>query len=100
MRLSPQARCLAELAAALYGCCASCRSHRSKKYVKFLIVGDSGLVRLTLSQHQAGHCSARRTAGDAVQGKTTLIRALFSVPGQELTLHDGTETSPAQFRWV
>ena len=31
-------------------------------------------------------------------GKTTLIRALFSVPGQELQLHDGTETSPEQFR--
>ena len=33
-----------------------------------------------------------------LQGKTTLIRALFSVPGQELHLHDGTETSPEQFR--
>ena len=36
--------------------------------------------------------------GDSGLGKTTLIRALFSVPGQELQLHDGTETSPEQFR--
>ncbi|KAK9804973.1 hypothetical protein WJX73_006082 [Symbiochloris irregularis] len=48
--------------------------HRPRKFVKFLIVGDSGL------------------------GKTTLVRTLFSLPGQELQLHDGTETSPAQWK--
>lgn len=48
--------------------------HRPKRYVKLLVVGDSGL------------------------GKTTLVRTLFSVPGQELQLHDGTETSPAQWK--
>ena len=35
------------------------------RYFKILIVGDSGL------------------------GKTTLVRALLSVPGQRLELHDG-----------
>ncbi|KAK9842330.1 hypothetical protein WJX81_007177 [Elliptochloris bilobata] len=44
------------------------------RYFKILIVGDSGL------------------------GKTTLVRALLSVPGQRLELHDGTETSAEQFR--
>jgi len=45
-----------------------------KRYAKLLVVGDAGL------------------------GKTTLIRAILSVPGQKLQLHDGTETSIEQFR--
>ena len=41
------------------------QSFRRHRYFKILIVGDSGL------------------------GKTTLVRALLSVPGQRLELHDG-----------
>jgi ATPase subunit of ABC transporter with duplicated ATPase domains len=44
-----------------------------KKYIKVLIVGDSGL------------------------GKTTLIKTLLSTPGERLTVHDGTFTPAAQF---
>lgn len=49
--------------------------HRSwsQRYVKFLVVGDSGL------------------------GKTTLCQCLLSVPGFDLELHDGTATSHQQF---
>ncbi|KAK9829836.1 hypothetical protein WJX72_008171 [[Myrmecia] bisecta] len=45
-----------------------------RKFVKIMVVGDAGL------------------------GKTTLIRSLLSVPGQHIPLHDGSETSHAQFR--
>jgi len=45
-----------------------------KRYAKLLVVGDAGL------------------------GKTTLISALLSVPGQKIQSHDGTETSIDQFR--
>ena len=41
------------------------------RYFKILIVGDSGL------------------------GKTTLVRALLSVPGQRLELHDGAGRAAA-----
>ncbi|DBA79707.1 TPA: hypothetical protein ACH3X1_008377 [Trebouxia sp. C0004] len=49
--------------------------HRSwtQRYVKLLVVGDSGL------------------------GKTTLCQCLLSVPGSDLKLHDGTATSHQQF---
>lgn len=33
-----------------------------------------------------------------LQGKTTMIRTLLSVPGQRLELHDGSETSADAFR--
>mmetsp|Transcript_35996 Transcript_35996/g.93500 ORF Transcript_35996/g.93500 Transcript_35996/m.93500 type:complete len:133 (-) Transcript_35996:737-1135(-) len=45
----------------------------TKRYVKILVVGDSGL------------------------GKTTLIRTLLSGPGEKLQLHDGSETSVDDF---
>ncbi|KAL3161857.1 hypothetical protein ABBQ38_008947 [Trebouxia sp. C0009 RCD-2024] len=45
----------------------------SQRYVKLLVVGDSGL------------------------GKTTLCQCLLSVPGSDLKLHDGTATSHQQF---
>uniref|UniRef100_A0A061SDN1 Septin 7 n=1 Tax=Tetraselmis sp. GSL018 TaxID=582737 RepID=A0A061SDN1_9CHLO len=45
----------------------------TKRYVKIMVVGDSGL------------------------GKTTLIRTLLSGPGEKLDLHDGSETSHREF---
>ena len=53
---------------------------------------------LLLSASTAGSKTGLKTGCCSGLGKTTLIRALFSVPGQELQLHDGTETSPEQFR--
>lgn len=44
-----------------------------KKYIKVMVVGDSGL------------------------GKTTLIRTLLSTPGERLQVHDGSFTPRAQF---
>lgn len=44
-----------------------------KKYIKLLVVGDSGL------------------------GKTTLIRSLMSTPGDRLKVHDGSYTPTEQF---
>eukprot|EP00775_Hariotina_reticulata_P008769 gene8769-8948_t len=44
-----------------------------RKFVKLMVVGDSGL------------------------GKTTLISALLSKPGEQLQVHDGTNTPLAQF---
>ena len=43
------------------------------RYVKLLVIGDSGL------------------------GKTTLVRCLLAVPGQPLTLHDGSSTCLKEF---
>eukprot|EP01026_Neomeris_dumetosa_P013560 TRINITY_DN1476_c0_g1_i11.p2 TRINITY_DN1476_c0_g1~~TRINITY_DN1476_c0_g1_i11.p2 ORF type:complete len:427 (-),score=70.18 TRINITY_DN1476_c0_g1_i11:736-2016(-) len=45
-----------------------------KRFVKILVVGDSGL------------------------GKTTLIRTLLSVPGENIQLHDGSGTNLAIFQ--
>lgn len=44
-----------------------------RKFVKVMVVGDSGL------------------------GKTTLISALLSKPGEQLQVHDGTNTPLGQF---
>ncbi|KAI8474148.1 MAG: septin-like protein [Monoraphidium minutum] len=44
-----------------------------KKFIKVLIVGDSGL------------------------GKTTLVKTLLSTPGERLQVHDGTFTPSSQF---
>lgn len=51
------------------------RPHKiwKKKYIKLLVVGDSGL------------------------GKTTLIRSLMSTPGERLQVHDGSFTPTEQF---
>jgi len=51
------------------------RPHKiwKKKYIKVMVVGDSGL------------------------GKTTLVRALLSTPGERLQVHDGTYTSKEQW---
>jgi septin 7 len=44
------------------------------RFVKILVIGDSGL------------------------GKTTLIRCLLGTPGDALTLHDGSSTNFTEFR--
>ena len=44
------------------------------RYVKLLVIGDSGL------------------------GKTTLIRSLLAVPGEQVQLHDGSETLFSEFQ--
>lgn len=44
-----------------------------KKYIKLMVVGDSGL------------------------GKTTLVKALMSTPGERLQVHDGSYTPTEQF---
>jgi septin family protein len=51
------------------------RPHKAwrRRYVKLLIVGDSGI------------------------GKTTLVRTLLSTPGERLQVHDGSSTPAAQF---
>eukprot|EP00882_Tetradesmus_deserticola_P033495 GHRQ01038268.1.p1 GENE.GHRQ01038268.1~~GHRQ01038268.1.p1 ORF type:complete len:196 (+),score=70.07 GHRQ01038268.1:964-1551(+) len=51
------------------------RPHKiwKKKFIKVLIVGDSGL------------------------GKTTLVKTLLSTPGERLQVHDGTYTPADQF---
>jgi septin 7 len=51
------------------------RPHKiwKKKYIKVLVVGDSGL------------------------GKTTLVKTLLSTPGERLQVHDGTYTPTEQF---
>ncbi|KAF5841669.1 septin-like protein [Dunaliella salina] len=51
------------------------RPHKiwKKKYIKVMVVGDSGL------------------------GKTTLVRALLSTPGERMQVHDGTYTSKEQW---
>lgn len=51
------------------------RPHKiwKKKFIKVLVVGDSGL------------------------GKTTLIKTLLSTPGERLSVHDGTFTPTEQF---
>lgn len=51
------------------------RPHKiwKKKYIKLMVVGDSGL------------------------GKTTLVRALMSTPGERLQVHDGSYTPTEQF---
>lgn len=51
------------------------RPHKTwkKRFIKVLIVGDSGL------------------------GKTTLVKTLLSTPGERLQVHDGTFTPAAQF---
>ncbi|KAL6763918.1 Septin-domain-containing protein [Haematococcus lacustris] len=51
------------------------RPHKiwKKKYIKVMVVGDSGL------------------------GKTTLIRSLMSTPGERLQFHDGSFTPTSQF---
>jgi septin 7 len=51
------------------------RPHKAwrRRYVKLLVVGDSGT------------------------GKTTLVRTLLSTPGEQLQVHDGSSTPAAQF---
>uniref|UniRef100_A0A7S0N8F4 Septin-type G domain-containing protein n=1 Tax=Chlamydomonas leiostraca TaxID=1034604 RepID=A0A7S0N8F4_9CHLO len=51
------------------------RPHKiwKKKYIKVMVIGDSGL------------------------GKTTLIRSLMSTPGERLQVHDGSYTPTEQF---
>jgi ABC-type glutathione transport system ATPase component len=45
-----------------------------RRFVKVLVVGDSGL------------------------GKTTLVRCLLAVPGENMVLHDGSSTSFEEFK--
>lgn len=45
-----------------------------RRFVKVLVVGDSGL------------------------GKTTLVRCLLAVPGESMVLHDGSSTSFDEFK--
>lgn len=45
-----------------------------RRFVKVLVVGDSGL------------------------GKTTLVRCLLAVPGESMVLHDGSSTSFEEFK--
>ncbi|MEW5302830.1 MAG: hypothetical protein WDW36_005573 [Sanguina aurantia] len=51
------------------------RPHKiwKKKYIKVMVVGDSGL------------------------GKTTLIKSLISIPGERVQVHDGSHTPVSQF---
>lgn len=70
------------------------------RYVKLLIVGNSGVVQLCFFATLPACCSmqcvvVRLCCG--VQGKTTLCQCLLSVPGSDLKLHDGTATSHQQF---